>query len=232
MCLSIEVCARVRVRAGARVHAGLRAHAHTPRRRRRRRARPAGSYRLAGTPGDVARDLPGLSRDGRSASFFASSLPRFGLTEPFPASRGLYAHMFVSFRPRASLSCEHMFCPVPSSTLAQGVRGALALARSFLLLEDDDPVDWEVDREDPGGVRAELSWVSTHRAPLRGRRAGRRPGQPPAPAQWCLCPLPARRPARSSRSVFVRQPPLAPPPARAQRAASTTIGSSRVAIDL
>jgi hypothetical protein len=84
-------------------------------------------------------------------------------------------------RPQAFLSYEHMFCLPRTSTLAQRVTGALALTRSFLLLEDDCQVDWEVDR-------SELNRVAhPHRRALRGRETPRRPGRLPHPEQACLC---------------------------------------------
>ena len=54
----------------------------------------------------------------------------------------------------------------------------LRLARSFLLLEDDYDVDWEVDQDEPARD-------APHRAPLRGGC-----GAPPASrdrADACLC---------------------------------------------
>ena len=55
-----------------------------------------------------------------------------------------------------------MFSSPRTSTLAQRALGALRLTRSFLLLEDDYDVDWEVDQDEPR-VSAH-----PHRAPLRG----------------------------------------------------------------
>jgi hypothetical protein len=83
-----------------------------------------------------------------------------------------------------------MFVTTKSSTLAQRTLGALRLTRSFLLLEDDYDVDWEVD---PDGHEAH---IHPHRAPLRGpgshrsRRIGeRRPGAGAATPQHCLTPV-------------------------------------------
>jgi hypothetical protein len=88
------------------------------------------------------------------------------------------------FRPRALLAYEHMFSSTRTSTLAQRALGALRLTRSFLLLEDDQAVDWEVDRDEHFRV------AHPHRAPLRGRSSQlRRPGQPLAPSHACLCPV-------------------------------------------
>jgi hypothetical protein len=76
-----------------------------------------------------------------------------------------------------------MFPPARTSTLAQRALDALRLTRSFLLLEDGHDVDWEV------GQHEHLQVIHPHRAPLRGRRGPRRPGQPTAAAQVCLCPI-------------------------------------------
>ena len=60
--------------------------------------------------------------------------------------------------------------------------------RSFLLLEDDYRVDWEVDQEE----RVEVD--HPHRTPLRKRAAAarhmrRRPGQAPPAPQVCISPI-------------------------------------------
>jgi hypothetical protein len=101
------------------------------------------------------------------------------------------------------------------SPLARRARNALALARSFLLLEDDCDVDWEVDpeRSGRGGARgrADESGRSDargragepgrgtahgaageshpHRVWLRERPSRRRPGVPQPVPQVCLCPV-------------------------------------------
>src|SRR5256885_6507853 len=83
-------------------------------------------------------------------------------------------------RPKPFLACEHMFPSVRTSALAQRALGALRLTRSFLLLEDDHEVDWEVDENEPPAC------AGMRRTPLRGvaavTTAARRPGQP-APAR-------------------------------------------------
>lgn len=148
-------------------------------------------------------------------------------TKPFLHPARGSVRMFASIRPRPTLLYEHVFCSLATSTLAQRTRGALALTRAFLLLEDDDPVDWEVDREDRG-ISAEPPWARAHRMPLRGRRVARRPGRPHQRPQVCLCPIASQRPVR--RAVAARSPaPVCPVP---QRGARITTGSSRVAIDL
>ncbi len=76
-----------------------------------------------------------------------------------------------------------MFPSAPPSKLAQRALGALRVARSFLLLEDDYEVDWEVGQD-------ELRHAPhPHRAPLRRGFKRRRSGQLPAPAQVCLSPV-------------------------------------------
>jgi hypothetical protein len=70
--------------------------------------------------------------------------------------------------------------------------------RSFLLLEDDYGVDWEVDQE----PRTEVD--HPHRAPLQGRaavarRERRRPGQPAPHGHVCLSPLERSDPAHEPR---------------------------------
>jgi hypothetical protein len=82
-----------------------------------------------------------------------------------------------------------MFSPAPTSKLAQRSLGALRVARSFLLLEDDYAVDWEVGQEQ----RARVS--HPHRAALRGGCAPRRAGQLPARPQACLSPVGRSEPA-------------------------------------
>lgn len=83
-----------------------------------------------------------------------------------------------------------MFASAKTSTLAQRTLGALRLTRSFLLLEDDYDVDWEVDRDE------ELTQTHPHRAPLRGpgrrsRRAAnrRRAGQGAPTQNVCISPV-------------------------------------------
>jgi hypothetical protein len=83
-----------------------------------------------------------------------------------------------------------MFPGTPKSKLAQRALGAVRVARSFLLLEDDYEVDWEVGQDEPGHA------LHPHRAPLRRGCARRRPGQVPAPAQPCLSPVGRVAPAQ------------------------------------
>jgi hypothetical protein len=110
--------------------------------------------------------------------------------------------MFGAFRPEGALLCEHMFCSPRTSKLtlaepgtrakgacllASVARDALALTRAFLLLEDDDPVDWEVGEEELAAAPHEPTWAPAHRAARRGWQTPRRGGQPAAPPQVCLC---------------------------------------------
>src|SRR5439155_5587100 len=113
-------------------------------------------------------------------------------------------------RPKPFLACEHMFPSVRTSALAQRALGALRLTRSFLLLEDDHEVDWEVDENEPSACAA------MRRTPLRGVAAARsarsRPGQP-APARpactlaiepWRDSAPPHRTRSRASRTATGR----------------------------
>jgi hypothetical protein len=105
----------------------------------------------------------------------------------------LHVHVFVPFRPVAVVSYEHMF-PSSSSSLARRALGALRLTRSFLMLEDDYSVDWEVDWDEPSGE------AHPHRAPLRGGFVRRRPGEPATAPQPCLSPIVSANGASQRRS--------------------------------
>src|SRR5437763_5667944 len=93
-------------------------------------------------------------------------------------------------RPVPFLACEHMFPSVRTSALAQRALDALWRTRSFLLLEDDHEVDWEVDENEP------FACAAMRRTPLRGVAArtsgGRRPGRPAPAPQVCTAALEAR----------------------------------------
>lgn len=118
--------------------------------------------------------------------------------------------MFDRFRPKGRLLYEHMFCSPRTSKLTQRARDALALTRAFLLLEDDDRVDWEVGEEELAAASSahESDWAPAHRASLRVPRAPRRGGQPAAPPQVCLR---ARDPKRNiSPTPRTPKSPLAP----------------------
>lgn len=84
-----------------------------------------------------------------------------------------------------------MFSRTPKTKLAQRALGAVRVARSFLLLEDDYEVDWEVGQDEPRHA------PHPHRAPLRRGAARRRPGVVPAPAQPCLSPIRNQVPAHA-----------------------------------
>ena len=87
------------------------------------------------------------------------------------------------FRPRPRLSYEQMF-PSANSSLARRALDALRLTRSFLTLEDDYAVDWEVDWDEPSREAPH-----PHRVPLRGGSVRRRQGEPAASRQVCLSPI-------------------------------------------
>jgi hypothetical protein len=76
-----------------------------------------------------------------------------------------------------------MFPSWRTSPLAQRALGALDLARSFLLLEDDYAVDWEVDRNEPDAP------VHPHRVPLSRRSHARRAGGNIEVHHVCLSPI-------------------------------------------
>jgi hypothetical protein len=106
-----------------------------------------------------------------------------GSTEPF-ASIGSDAYIRSSrFRPRRFLAYEHMFSLARTSKLAQRALDAVRLTRSFLLLEDDYEVDWEVGQDEP------QAYEHPHRVPLRGGLPRRRPGAPAPRNHVCLCPV-------------------------------------------
>ncbi|HSZ13771.1 MAG TPA: hypothetical protein VK790_07035 [Solirubrobacteraceae bacterium] len=76
-----------------------------------------------------------------------------------------------------------MFPSSRTSAFRQRAFDALGRARSFLMLEDDYDVDWEVDQD-------ELARIDhPHRAPLRGSLGRRRPGQLPHAPQVCISPV-------------------------------------------
>jgi hypothetical protein len=78
--------------------------------------------------------------------------------------------------------------PSANPELAQRALRAYRLTRSFLLLEDDYDVDWEVDQD----VRVQAD--HPHRAALgvwviTDRLTHRRPGEPERRGLTCLCPV-------------------------------------------
>jgi hypothetical protein len=83
-----------------------------------------------------------------------------------------------------------MFSSLRTSPLAQRALGALDLARSFLMLEDDYAVDWEVDWDEPSVP------IHPHRVPLSKRSISRRGGSAGPVDQVCLSPTSNGQPAR------------------------------------
>jgi hypothetical protein len=114
------------------------------------------------------------------------------------------------FRPEGYLQYEHMFCSSDTPTFSRRLLGALRLVRSFLLLEDDYEVDWEVDRDEWAeqsgfvwegcdGRREPREGVHPHRMALRSQLGARRPGTVVPHEQICLCPVGGRARAGVSR---------------------------------
>ena len=133
------------------------------------------------------------TRDDHSASLVAAVRLRMRSITPFFARPGDAHTCSYAVRPLTLVAYEHMFPPPRTSTLAQRALGALRLTRSFLLLEDDREVDWEVDQDERGLA------IHPHRVALRGRLSPRRPGEPLERPQVCLCPIePGTRPASSA----------------------------------
>jgi hypothetical protein len=126
-----------------------------------------------------------------------------------------YVCSYHSVRTRA-YRYEHMFPQRAPSPLTRRARTALSLARSFLLLEDDYDVDWEVDQNETGPDRSKIDGISDrpargrasvdhpghpHRATLRGRSARVRAGQPAQASHVCLSPVERPSTARTVRHV-------------------------------
>jgi hypothetical protein len=114
-------------------------------------------------------------------------------------------------RPRGYLQYEHLFPSVHRlqhrSPFVRRVASALLLIRSFLLLEDDYDVDWEVDQDKRTGfvgsdangqasiaLRPELGGPEggghPHRMALQSRLGDRRPGEGTPREMVCLSPVP------------------------------------------
>jgi hypothetical protein len=105
-----------------------------------------------------------------------------------------------------------MFSPERTSDVRQRAYGALRLARSFLLLEDDYEVDWEVGQEE------RFEPEHPHRAALAlqaipDRLEHRRPGGTLPGPHLCLSPV-----DRSARS-YQRRPVRREGPKRQPQAA-------------
>jgi hypothetical protein len=112
---------------------------------------------------------------------------RFGSTEPLLPLGGSPYACSQGFRPRASLACEHMFSR-GTSRLTQHALAAAGLIRSFLLLEDDLGVDWEVDGQEDSG-EGHAAAAALHGRKLTRPVRARRPGAPAARAHVCLSPI-------------------------------------------
>ena len=69
---------------------------------------------------------------------------------------------------------------------------ALSLARSFLLLEDDYDVDWEVDQDEPGRGEQRAAYIGASAA---GRQAPRRPSAAAHPHGKPMATHPHRTPS-------------------------------------
>ena len=150
-----------------------------------------------------ARERPGLGKTkpmlnhpdrARDATSVARREPIFGSSMRLS---GMILNTYTRshrFRPWAHLSYEQMF-PSANSSLARRALDALRLTRSFLTLEDDYAVDWEVDWDEPAREAPH-----PHRVPLRGGSVRRRPGEPVPGAQPCLTPIAPAAVATRSRS--------------------------------
>jgi hypothetical protein len=115
------------------------------------------------------------------------------------------------FRPEPCILYEHMFCSSRKSEAPRRLLRTLQLVRSFLLLEDDYDVDWEVDQDEQTGSYASedsddrrdaRGAVHPHRMALRSRLGVRRPGIVAPAEQVCLCPVGGRARAGVSRGSF------------------------------
>ena len=97
-----------------------------------------------------------------------------------------------------------MFPSLRTSVPAQRALAALRLTRSFLMLEDDYDVDWEVDWDEP------VTQTHPHRVPLRERTSGHRPatrraGQPAPSEHFCLSPIPRAAHGRAASAKIERR---------------------------
>ena len=120
--------------------------------------------------------------------------------------------MFVGFRPQVHVQYEHMFPRTTQHPLTRRARWPkrglapkarvprlrsifarpLSLARSFLLLEDDYDVDWEVDQDESGrgdtrGRGDAATEPHPHRSPLPPGDALPRTSRPAGPGVTLLC---------------------------------------------
>jgi hypothetical protein len=116
-----------------------------------------------------------------------------GSTKPFLGSQLATNTCSCLFRPATCLSYEQMFPSSRTSALVRRTLDALRLTRSFLLLEDDYPVDWEVDWNEPTGA------THPHRVSLREGFVRRRPGRPTPTPHFCTSPVSLKEMRRCSR---------------------------------
>jgi len=159
------------------------------------------------------------------------------------SSLNTYVCSCASIRPAVYLY-EHMFPRSTPSPLTRRARNALSLARSFLLLEDDYDVDWEVDQNEPGqgsargrrgaagGEDSYLEMPGTgsqgdaalhpHRSSIRRRTVRERAGQPPAHPYVCLSPVSPAGPVSGSSDMNGRTRGDRAPRRRDQSASSST----------
>jgi hypothetical protein len=105
-----------------------------------------------------------------------------------------------------------MFYSSNTPALAQRLLRGVRLVRSFLFLEDDYEVDWEVDQDElaelptygfAAGREDSSNGVHLHRRAPQSRLGSRRPGVVAAREQVCLCPMGGRARAGVSRSSFL-----------------------------
>ena len=112
---------------------------------------------------------------------------------------------------------EHMFCSSRKPEAPRRLVRTLQLVRSFLLLEDDYDVDWEVDQDELAERAESLRWIGEdpegqddsregsvhpHRRALQSQLGARRPGIVACREQVCLCPVGERASAGVSRGSF------------------------------
>lgn len=143
--------------------------------------------------------------------------------KPITGTHGIQAttrtHVRIAFRPRPFLLYEHMFSSTNPTPLKRRALDTLCLVRSFLLLEDDYDVDWEVGQDERIGqspAERERGWLvqtdrvdHPHRKLLQSRLGSRRAGMLAPREQVCLCPVPARVSRARTRAVVDGGPRLA-----------------------
>lgn len=153
-----------------------------------------GGQALHRRPSDGWRQLPGRRSDEIpvAGSDRQIRLQHWVFAPPAAPARGP-----GTVHPDPLVACEHMFPSWRTSALAQQALSAFRLTRSFLLLEDDDRVDWEVDGGEPADARP--SGAPLREGICRRRTARQRPGQPPAAPQVCALRWPLAQASRTHR---------------------------------